>query len=1108
MKLQLGLFALWASTAMAATCQQFVTEGPYTANNVDYAITCGKEISGTSYRTQEAQNAGLIEQCMAACSDDSSCIAIQWDSIGICDLFSSITGTTGSYTDIAVRVQPTTSTSMQPSTTSADASATSSTGPQCQPSTVPGPYSAQNMEFEISCGQALTGASYNNMDSSYAGSIEECILACADDAPTCTAITWSLLNGCLLYSSVSATSSGAGDIAVLQQQSPSTTSTSMESSTSSSASATSSTAPLCQAGTYTSSTNNVQFNTACGRHYVGTEISYSPAADLQGCMDMCASDSNCVAVSLSYSGNVNICYLFAYTSYSTPDGSSDLAVVSSRPSATSSAERRNLNNFNVNIFNIVSRFDLNIVSRFNLNIVSRFNLRGTLNDIFSTSSLPERYIVYVYVFHLNIHIFVSYSIYVYTLYVHVFVSYVICIYVFHRYTFYNYLTYNYNIHPIFNPIYLYNFADIIRAHLLTVHVTVHESTLTPTTSTSAGSSLLSSLLTTTTTSSTETSTIATSASTENPTSETSISEITISSSSAAPEASSSSSSQTTTETESTALSTQPQTSPITSAPPSGSSTSPSSTTSTTSSTPSISPSNIQVLDGYDFIACLRSDEGFPTFTEVATQADMTTEICVKLAVGSIYVGVYQQADSLAGSEIVEDARCSLPCPGDSGLLLFLLLFIFVFVFHLFLHPFKSLTGFRNKGVLINIRIDCSDKSHAIISTTVSELRSIPSTPSQNTPGPIRTIRITKGVTYTEIVVATTVTTVTYVTINPSQPGALITTCIPLTLQYTPCGCDHQEYPPVDMTTIISPCHACGSQGQDVVTMVVPVAACEGGGVNYNPSGWIAGEAGNNGYPDQIQGHQIYTGSEGDASSQPHPTQGQQNGEGLGYGNGPSGIEAATQASGGGAQNKQPANLQPTQGQKSGKGPDYQNGPSGTKAAAQGPAGEAQNKETASPVPAQGQQNTDRPGSENEGSSVAVQTWPGDNNKNQPGVPASQSSNAQKPPKPSPLPEGQQASSGGLTRETGVVPAPQPDTPTRPSHSVPINGHNPDMSTTFATEVEVTKEAGASESTHSLSSLGHGEASSVPSTVSSSEAYGHQISYWGVIVVIVGLVLLL
>ncbi|KAF5586174.1 MUC1-extracellular alpha-1 4-glucan glucosidase [Fusarium pseudocircinatum] len=1228
MRLQLGLLALGASSAMAASCQQGTVAGPYTAQGVDFDVICGKGLTGTSYTTQASMMAGIIEECMVACAEDASCVAIVWDNIAICSLYSSFTATTDDYTDIAVRQQQTTSTSMEPSTTSSAASATSSTVPQCQ------------------------------------------------------------------------------------------------------------------AGTYTSSTNNVQFNTACGRYYVGTEISNTVVADLQGCMDMCASDSSCVAVSLSYSGNV--CHLFSHTDYSAPDASWDLAVVSSRPSSTSSADIKSstdstssadstseapsttssppscqsgtysgtINQFVItcdaspNAYNTMNplgsgytlqtclqacdtdsqcdaatfyeRFTYCTLFNGALSTIYQsvgsvyiYKMTGTSSsssssststssdDAISTSasstssttsssassttssapltcaqlggtytgasntifevtcgailggsaSPPTRvdsfeqcmdlcqadstcvgvslfpsmgrcYLVAVYVgssaappydvaiiparlpstsstssadststsaavtttesstesstsipstsassTSTFIHI-------LYILYIYVFVSYVICIYVFHSYTFYSYLTYDYNIHSIFNPIHLYNFTNIIRANLLKIHVTVHDSTLTPATSTSAGSSLLSSLLTTTTTSRTEATTIVTSASTGNPRSQTSTSDTTISSSSTASEISLSSTGQTTTGTESTVMSTQQQTSPITSAPPSGSSTSPSLTASTTSSTPSTSPRNIQVLDGYDFIACMRSDEGFPTFTEVATQADMTTEICVKLAAGSIYVGVYKQtcykADSLAGSEVVEDARCSLLCPGDPALFCGgttggagrrraipsnRLLTIYR---QSVSSSSSSSTPSQASQASIPQALPSTSKSNAAttssppvssssissrkttVSPAISDLSSISGTPSPTSPpspvspGPIRTIHVTEGVTVTEIVIAETVTTVTYVTLNPSQPGALTTTCITLTLQYTACGCDHQEYPPVDMTTIISPCRACGYLGQDIITMVVPVAACESGNVNYKPSGWFGGEAGNNGYPDRIQGHQIYTGSEGDLNSQPQPTQGQQNGEGLGYENGSSDIEAATQASGGGAQNKQPSNLQPTQGQKSGKGSGHENGPSGSKTPTQRPEDEPQNNETASPVPTQGQHNADRPGDGNGKSAVAAQTSPGRNNNNGPIAPASQSSNPLNPSKPVPLPEGQQVSSDGLKRETSVVPAPQPDTPTSPSQLVSVHGHHPAISTTFATEVEVTKEIEASESTHSLSALEPGEASSVPSEASSSEACRHQI----------------
>ncbi|RBA17601.1 hypothetical protein FPRO05_11316 [Fusarium proliferatum] len=663
---------------------------------------------------------------------------------------------------------------------------------------------------------------------------------------------------------------------------------------------------------------------------------------------------------------------------------------------------------------------------------------------------------------------------------------------------------------------------------------VSEPTLNPTTSTSAESSLLSSILTTTTASSMEISTVVTSASTENLSSETSSGEsTTVSFSSRGPEASSSSTSQTTAETESTEISTQQQTSPATSVSAPESSTSPSLTTSTTSSTPSASPRNIQVLDGYDFVACLRSDEGFPTFTEVASQANMTTEICVDLSAGSIYVGVYEEqvlqqsrvikltpirtcykADSIDGSEIVEDERCGLRCPGDptlfcggttggaGGLRFFLFLrfqFFFLLLLLLFSPLFGGFTGLRKTVSSSSISSPATSAS-----STVPESGSISSTPFPTQPGPIRTIHVTKDVTYTEIVIAETVTTVTYVTINPSQPEVLISTCIPVTLQYTPCNCDHQEYPPVDMTTIISSCDACGYQGQDVVTMVVPVAACETGSGTYNPSGLIEGEAWNHRYPDQIEGHQIYTGNDADAKSQSQPTQGEQNGQGPDYENG-SDIEAATEGSGGEAENKQPVPPQSTQGKGNGKGPDYKNGPLSTQAASQGPEEKERQGKTANPLPTQDQHNTDRPGDEKDQSSFAVQTSAEDNTKNGPIVSASQPSSALNPSKSLP-PQDQQFTSDSFPIETSVVPAPAPDTSTSSSQLVTVHGHHPAVSTTFATEVDVTKEAEAPDSTYSFSPLGSGESSSIPSLIPSSKACRNQVMYWSVMVVMAGVVL--
>ncbi|CZS80820.1 unnamed protein product [Fusarium graminearum] len=111
--------------------------------------------------------------------------------------------------------------------------------------------------------------------------------------------------------------------------------------------------------------------------------------------------------------------------------------------------------------------------------------------------------------------------------------------------------------------------------------------------------------------------------------------------------------------------------------------------------------------------------------------------------------------------------------------------------------------------------------------------------------------VTAGHAYTKTMFAETVTTVTYTTIDPSNTTALITTCAPITLLYSPCGCKHQVYPSVDMTTV-----AC-THGGDIITLTVPKAAYEtGNGGNTHPivqypPGWTGGyqtDAAGDGYP--------------------------------------------------------------------------------------------------------------------------------------------------------------------------------------------------------------------------------------------------------------------
>ncbi|CVL13474.1 related to MUC1-Extracellular alpha-1,4-glucan glucosidase [Fusarium proliferatum] len=1299
---------------MAGSCQQGTVEGPYTAQNVAFDVMCGQGLSGTSsYSSQAAMNAGTIEECMVACANDPSCIAIMWDAIPICYLFTEVTGTYSYYTDIAVRQQPSTSTSVASSTTSS-AAATSSAAPQCQAGTYTS--STDNVQFNTACGRYYVGTEISNavtsdlqdcmdmcasdstcvavslaysgnvchllshidystpdaswdlgvvssrpsltsstssadstsstditssadstssapaatsssppacQDGTYSGTInqftitcdaspngyqtlsslgtgytlETCLQACDVDSQ-CDGAVFAEQNGyCIVYqgalsatyssvgsdyiykmpasSSASSTSSASPSSSLLSTSSISLTS----STTSSSASSTTSSAPLTCAqlgGTYTGASNTI-FEVTCGAVLGGSYSTVALVDSFEQCMDLCQIDSTCIGVSFFVS--MSRCYTFVEYVGSTVIAVYDLAIISARlplTSSTFSADSTSTSATSASLTTVASSTETltptsstptstsstsassDTSSSPTSSMATSSMFTSLTSEFTSSSATSSEFTSSTATLSTTTSLTTTTSTPSTTLSIST--------------------TLPTSSEPMFSDATSWSTVESrtqseSQSTFLSTYLStsvVSASTLNPTTSTSAESSLLSPILTTTTPSSMEISTVATSASTENLSSETSSSEsTTVSFSSRGPEASSSSASQTTAETESTEISTQQQTSPATSVSAPESSTSPSLTTSTTSSTPSASPRNIQVLDGYDFVACLRSDEGFPTFTEVATQANMTTEICVDLSAGSIYVGVYEEqvlqqsrvikltpirtcykADSIDGSEIVEDERCGLRCPGDPTLFCGgttggagrrraipsnRLLTLYRQAVSAsssssastsFSSSFSSSSssppssgasqasgkrGFSSTSAsTAQISYTRSVSSSSISSPATSasstdpESGSISSTPFPTQPGPIRAIHVTKGVTYTEIVIAETVTTVTYVTINPSQPEVLITTCIPVTLQYTPCNCDHQEYPPVDMTTIISSCDACGYQGQDVVTMVVPVAACETGSGTYNPSGLIEGEAWNHRYPDQIEGHQIYTGNDADAKSQSQPIQGEQNGQGPDYENG-SDIEAATEGSGGEAENKQPVHPQSTQGRGNGKGPDYKNGPLSTQAASQGPEEKERKGKTANPLPTQDQHNTDRPGDEKDQSSFAVQTSAEDNTKNGPIVSASKPSSALNPSKSLP-PQDRQFSSDSFPIETSVVPAPAPDTSTSPSQLVTVHGHHPAVSTTFATEVDVTKEAEAPDSTYSFSPLGPGESSSIPSLIPSSEACRNQVMYWSMMVVMVGVVL--
>ncbi|PNP78641.1 hypothetical protein FNYG_07987 [Fusarium nygamai] len=323
----------------------------------------------------------------------------------------------------------------------------------------------------------------------------------------------------------------------------------------------------------------------------------------------------------------------------------------------------------------------------------------------------------------------------------------------------------------------------------------------------------------------------------------------------------------------------------------------------TSSAPSAS--NIPALGEYTFTGCLKSLEGYPSFKEVATDSEMTTRKCVDLASGSEYIGVYQEtcykAEVLDDAEFIADARCDLPCPGDHTLFCGGILRSGQKLLRRALAPNHLLTLYRKKlasssdvssassssppssssqatgtkvhettsessGVLHSSQTGSpyslssfttrglGSKTLSASASTNTETKSKTRLPtSLPTPTAIHPAYSTLTVNhaYTKTQFAETVTTVTYTIVNPSNPASLVTTCAPITLLYSPCGCKSQVYPTVDMTTV-----AC-THGGDTVTLTIPKAVYETGSASYThpivqyPSGWVGGhqtDAGGKSYP--------------------------------------------------------------------------------------------------------------------------------------------------------------------------------------------------------------------------------------------------------------------
>ncbi|KAJ4181514.1 hypothetical protein NW755_011051 [Fusarium falciforme] len=300
---------------------------------------------------------------------------------------------------------------------------------------------------------------------------------------------------------------------------------------------------------------------------------------------------------------------------------------------------------------------------------------------------------------------------------------------------------------------------------------------------------------------------------------------------------------------------------------------PSASTASESSTEAAAASNLPLIEDYDFIGCLGSRQGYPTFEELLTDAEMTPARCIELAAGRKYVGLYSRscyvADELTNTGLVQDGQCDLPCPGDPGLFcggnvvnrrravsVDRLLTLYGLIQALDSSSIEVIPSTSEPLIPSSLAPSLSPTSTVDIVPSLNPSSiDIPSSipPSDGTsannlpiPFPTQGSSPPKGYTFNitqtvEATYASTVTTVVYQTINPQDPEYLTVTEVVITLGYYPCDrCAVQPIPPVEMATIVQSCNACGWQSANSITLTIPKAACTpatGEGDSYQPGAW-------------------------------------------------------------------------------------------------------------------------------------------------------------------------------------------------------------------------------------------------------------------------------
>ncbi|KAL0939650.1 uncharacterized protein CTRU02_206260 [Colletotrichum truncatum] len=246
---------------------------------------------------------------------------------------------------------------------------------------------------------------------------------------------------------------------------------------------------------------------------------------------------------------------------------------------------------------------------------------------------------------------------------------------------------------------------------------------------------------------------------------------------------------------------------------------------------------------------------------------MTPQRCTVLASGRRYIGIFfdtcYASDTLEATSFTGLAACSIPCPGDSTQLcggnVFLntsrnrrrhkdlrqllgraapsnvLLIIYEFTLAL---PITSTTAsgattFGTLATALEPETSIPGLGTTVAGPLATSQMSLGGVGAAGTGvagqvspavGPGNTVASPGTINPTNLgpfVITSVVTTVSYTTIDPENPTALIPTEYCTTLYYEDCGCPTQTVPKVSMATLSVNCSACGYNGANHILLTVP-----------------------------------------------------------------------------------------------------------------------------------------------------------------------------------------------------------------------------------------------------------------------------------------------